>query len=41
MSPENKIENNEKMPIWMLLMWVIGLVGIVIYFLSSLGRNPF
>ena len=32
---------NEKMPIWMLSLWIIGLVGLVVYFLSSLGRNPF
>jgi hypothetical protein len=32
---------NEKMPIWMLLLWVIGLCGIVVYFITSLGRNPF
>jgi len=41
MSDQNKNDNNEKMPLWMLLLWVIGLVGIVIYFFTSLSRSPF
>lgn len=42
MSAENKNENkNEKMPIWLILLWATGLVGIVIYFFTSLSRSPF